>query len=73
MPEPSRNVGDSLYVNLSPTDRERALANLDRYFEIVLQIFMRTQANHQQDAHSPAIDDSFRFPKLETKGRFFNK
>jgi hypothetical protein len=39
------------YAALSPADRERALANLDRYFEIVLQIFVRTEG-HAQDAHT---------------------
>lgn len=48
----SQDMASELYQNLSPADRERALANLNRYFEIVLQIFLRTEG-YQQDTHTP--------------------
>ena len=52
MAEAFLDMDDSLYSHLNPADGERALANLDRYFEIVLQIFLRREG-YQQDAHSP--------------------
>lgn len=52
MPETSQDIANALYTHLSPADRERALANLNRYFEIVLQIFLRREG-YQQDTHTP--------------------
>jgi hypothetical protein len=68
MPETSQELANSLYPHLSPADRERALANLNRYFEIVLRIFLR----RQQESHSPGLTTWPHTPKLGAKGRFFN-
>jgi hypothetical protein len=43
MRETSDEIASSLYAHLRPEDRERALYNLNRYFEIVLGIFLRRE------------------------------
>jgi hypothetical protein len=48
---------DDFYAHLSPEDRERALYNLDRYFEIVLGIFLRLEAEQRQKENIDAKDD----------------
>jgi predicted amidophosphoribosyltransferase len=42
------SIADSLYRNLSPGDRERALSNLNRYFEIVLGISLRLAQEEEE-------------------------
>jgi hypothetical protein len=43
MKETSNEIASSLFTHLRPEDRERALYNLNRYFEIVLGIFLRRE------------------------------
>ena len=49
---------DNFYAHLSPEDRERALYNLDRYFEIVLGIFLRLEAEQRHKESTAAEDNS---------------
>ncbi len=47
-----------LFANLNPQDRERALYNLDRYFEIVLGIFLRLEREREErDKKRATFDD----------------
>jgi predicted ABC-type ATPase len=48
----------SLYPDLSPADREEVLANLDRYFEIVLQIFLRKRSRLAKEGRSFVYQDT---------------
>lgn len=66
MADSSQDIANSLYPHLSPAERERALANLDRYFEIVLRIFLR----RQQEPHSRGLTASALLPKLEDERSF---
>ena len=50
MKKRSEPIEEKLFTHLGPEEREKAIYNLDRYFEIVLGIFLRLEREREEKA-----------------------
>lgn len=75
MAETPEDIAKTLYTNLSPEERERALYNLNQYFEVVLGIFLRReqQAEYRVERFRKILTSCPQAPTLKDKGRILPK